>query len=294
MPAQKTPELRAPKWDRLRTVLALGRHGTLSAAARALGVDHSTVARHLESLEQDLGARLFERAADGFRITVLGEEVMRSAERMDAEVHGLLRRAEGAAASLTGLVRMTTPPFLAAKLFAPALPAFFRRYPGLRLELLGESRNLDLYRREADVAVRLSRPREPGMVVRRIGEIRFACYAAASDPRPFEVQDYLTYDDGSGHETARRHLETMVPSERILLRSNATHTLLEAARAGSGCALLPCLAAEGDASLRELAMPQPLPAMPLWLSYHEDLRRSPRLRAAVGFMEEVVHGGTDL
>ena len=220
---------------------------------------------------------------------MLGQEAIIAAERIEAEIHGLLRRAEGTAVTLTGLVRMTTPPFLAAKLFAPALPSFFQRHPGLRLDLLGESRNLDLYRREADVAVRLSRPRQAGIVVRRLGEIRFACYAAA-DSRSFEAQNYLVYDEESGHETARRHLEMMVPAERILLRSNSTHTLLEAARSGAGCALLPCLAAERDATLRELAMPRPMSVMPLWLSYHEDLRGSPRLRAAVEFIEDVIQG----
>jgi DNA-binding transcriptional LysR family regulator len=289
MAARKhTAERALGDWDRLRVVLALRRGGTLSAAARALGVDHTTVARRLDGFERDLGAPLFERGPEGFSATPLGEEVLAVAERMEDEVTGLLRRLDGAAGGLTGLVRLTTTPPLAALLFAPALGGFLRAHPGLQVELVGDNRGLDLSRREADLAVRLSRPEVPGLVARRLGEVALACYAAAGDPRPFGAQLFLAHEDATGPAAPQRYLSALVPPERMVLRSNTTQALLEAARAGLGCAVLPCFVGEGDPALRRVPTPRAMPPMPLWLLYHEDLRRSPRVRAAIAFIDEVV------
>jgi DNA-binding transcriptional LysR family regulator len=289
MAARKhTTERALGDWDRLQVVLALRRGGTLSAAARALGVDHTTVARRLDGFERDLGAPLFERGPEGFAATPLGEEVLGAAERMEDEITGLLRRLDGAASGLTGLVRLTTTPPLAALLFAPALGGFLRAHPGLQVELVGDNRGLDLSRREADLAVRLSRPEVPGLVARRLGEIALACYAAAGDPRPFAAQRFLAHEDATGPAAPQRYLAALVPPERMVLRSNTTQALLEAARAGLGCAVLPCFVGEGDPALRRVLAPCAMPPMPLWLLYHEDLRRSPRVRAAVAFIDEVI------
>lgn len=289
MTAQKnTAKGATGKWDLLRVVLALGRGGTLSAAARALGVDHTTVARYLESLELELAAPLFERSPLGFTPTPLGDEVLATAERMEDEVIGLLRRTEGTVSELTGFVRLTTTPFLSARLFAPALGGFLRLHPGLQVQLVGDNRTLDLSRREADVAVRMSRPQVPGLVTRRLGEMAYAFYAPATDMRPFSEQMFLAYEDTSNDLAQELLLSKIVPPERIVLRSNLTHVLIESARAGVGCAALPCLAGEGDALLRRLPSPRPMQSMPLWLAYHEDLRRSPRLRAITEFIETAI------
>ena len=289
MTAQKnTAKGATGKWDLLRVVLALGRGGTLSAAARTLGVDHTTVARHLESLELELAAPLFERSPLGFTPTHLGDEVLATAERMEGEVIGLLMRSEGTVSKLTGLARLTTTPFLSARLFAPALGGFMRLHPGLQVQLVGDNRTLDLSRREADVAVRMSRPQVPGLVTRKLGEMAYAFYASATDMRPFSEQMFLAYDDTSNDLAQEQLLSKIVPPERIALRSNLTQVLIESARAGVGCAALPCLAGEGDALLRRVPSPGPMQSMPLWLAYHEDLRRSPRLRAITEFIETVI------
>lgn len=289
MAAQKyTGNSSLSKWDRLRIILALGRAGSLSAAARTLGVDHTTIARHLDSLEHDLGAPLFERGPEGFTATPLGQETVTAAERMEAEVLGLLRRLDGTADTLTGLIRLTATPFFCAHLLAPMLKAFLEEHPGLQVELIGDSRHLDLSRREADVAVRLSRPETPGLVARPLGKLAVAWYAAANDSRPFERQRFLGYDDASGHDTLRVYFDKLVPSKRVVMRANMTQTLLEAARSGLGCAILPCVAGERDPALRRVVSPQDMAPMTLWLVYHEDLRRSPRLRAAVQLIDAMI------
>lgn len=277
-----------PDWDLLRTLLALARCGTLSAAARALGVDHTTVARRLEALERDMGRPLFERSPAGYAPTPAGEEALAAAERMQSEVDGLMRRVDGAALDLSGQVRLTSTPHLAGALLVPALGDLLRRHPSLQVELIGDSRALDLSRREADVALRLARPEKPGLVARRIGRIAFALYAGAADRRAFAEQRFLAYEEPSGAATIQRYLADMVADARIVLRSNTMQVLIEAARAGLGAAVLPCFVGEADPALARVRAPRPAPLLPLWVVYHEDLRRSPRVKALVGFLDEVI------
>ncbi|WP_293862564.1 LysR family transcriptional regulator [uncultured Alsobacter sp.] len=275
-------------WDRLRIVLALEAGGSLSAAGRLLGVDHTTVARQLESLERDFGAPLFERGPRGFSATLLGEEVLTTARQMEDATEGLLRRLQGAAPGLSGTVRITTVPILANLFFAPALGDLRRRHPELQVELIGLDRSLDLSRREADLAVRLARPEMPGLLVRRLGEMAFAFYASTDDDRPFHAQHFLAYDDTGGSVTLQQFLADLADPGRIAMRSNSLQALMEAAAAGLGCALLPCFMADATGRLRRVPAPRHLAPVPLWLAYHEDLRRSPRVQAGASFISDVV------
>jgi len=288
MPAQKYPASPLGSWDQLRYALALAQGATLSAAARQLGVDHSTIARRIDALERRLGRPIFERTPDGFTATPLGATVIAAAERIAGEIETLARRIEGADTALTGSIRLTTTGYFAAHLFAPALAAFRETYPGLDVELIADNRNLDLSRREADLAVRMSRPDTPGIVARRLCQIGSACYAASGDARPFAEQDFLAYDDSMANAPAQRYLLSLVPETRIVLRANALLSLIQAARAGLGCTVLPCIAGDAEPGLRRVAAPRAMPSGELWLLYHEDLRRSPRLRAAVALVETVI------
>lgn len=275
-------------WDSLRIVLALHAGGTLSAAGRLLGVDHTTVARRLDGLERDFGAPLFERGPGGLAATLLGEEVLNAARQMEDAAEGLRRRLDGASPGLAGPVRITTVPMLANRLFAPALGGLLGKHPRLEVELIGLDRSLDLSRREADLAVRLGRPESPGLVVRRLGDMALAFYAAADDPRPLDAQPILAYEDAAGSVALQRYLAELADPGRIVLRSNTLQALMEAAAAGLGCALLPCFMAEADGRVGRVAAPRPLAPLPLWLAYHEDLRRSPRVQAAAAFVVDVV------
>ena len=289
MPARKytAPRLLAD-WDGFRVVIAVYRGGTLSAAARALGVDHTTVARRIGAFERDLGSPLFERGSSGLVPTALGESVIAAAERVEDEVIGLLRQIEGTANHLSGIVRLTTTASLATMLFAPALNSFLREHSGLRIDLVGDNRNLDLSRREADLAVRLARPETPALIVRRLGDYAMACYAAIDDLRPFANQTFLAHENAFDDAAPSRYLLGLVSPDRIVLRSNTSEALIQAARAGLGCAVLPCLVGEDDPTLRRVPAPRAMPLMPLWLTYHEDLRRSPRVRAAAAFVTKAV------
>ncbi len=171
----ESENLRPLDWNDLRYLLAVARGGTLAGAAKGLGVDDSTVSRRVARLEARLEARLFERAGDGrLRPTPAGAEALERAERMELEVEGLRDSVTGADAVCAGTVRLTSVPLLVNRLLVPALPGLLDRHPALNLELVADPSDLSLRRREADIALRLARPRSGGrsVLARRIGTLR--------------------------------------------------------------------------------------------------------------------------
>src|SRR5207248_2018355 len=140
-------------WEDVRYFVALARYGTLSATARALRVNHATVARRVTGLETRLGRALFERRADGYALTAEGKAVLEEASAMDEAALSVLGRLD-AGTELSGLVRLTVGRVLAERFLIDRLRTFHERYPAIDLEVIGGSRVLSLARREADVALR--------------------------------------------------------------------------------------------------------------------------------------------
>ena len=185
-------------WDDLRTFLAIARHGTLSAAARALGVHQPTMGRRLVALEQRAGARLLQKTPGGYTLTASGEAILGNVERIEAEALAVERRITGRDVRLEGLVRVTTVESFAVEVIMPILAGLRQRHPGIEVELLAEMRNLNLTRREADVALRMARLDQPDLTVRRIGVFGFGLYASAAYLAARGAPDFA--QGGEGHE----------------------------------------------------------------------------------------------
>ncbi|HEV2622976.1 MAG TPA: LysR family transcriptional regulator [Frateuria sp.] len=266
------------QWDDVRHFLELARLGSLSAAAKALGVEHSTVARRIQSLEQSLGLRLFDRLAKGWSLTREGELLTVQAQRIDDEAQAFSRAVLGAS-SQHGTVRLSAPPVLASHFLVPRLAAVRSQWRNIDLQVIGESRDANLVRGEADLAIRLARPTAPGLTARRIGELGYGAYAAHGyTHRPSEEWEFLGYDDSLRHVPQQHWIEQIAGNRRFVLRSNDLATLLHSARVGLGIAALPHFLAAGDDALTPLptaAYPDP---RPLWLVIHPDVKRSPRVR----------------
>ncbi len=145
-----------PDWEDLRHFVTLAREGSLSAAARVLGVDHATVARRVAALEADTGMKLVDRRARSYVLTDTGRRVADTAAPMEDAAFAVERTALAAKASLRGDITISSPPSLTNALIAPHLLRLRQRHPGIRLTLIGEKRAASLNRREADIAVRLS------------------------------------------------------------------------------------------------------------------------------------------
>ena len=285
-------------WNDLRYVLAVARGGTLASAAKALAVDDSTVSRRVARLEALLAARLFERAGDGrLRPTPAGAAAVARAERMELEVEGLRNSVTGADSACTGVVRLTSVPLLVNRLLVPALPGLLERHPALRLELVADPSDLSLRRREADVALRLARPRSGGrsVVARRIGRLRYEVYAAASLPaEAVAALPWVTYDEAFAHlPQARRIADALArpgggASARFVV--NDGEALVEAVAAGLGKSLLPSAVAARDLRLARLAAADDEPVLEreLWLLVHRELRRLARIEVVSDWLSRLV------
>jgi len=286
-------------WNDLRYVLALTREGSFAAAGRRLGLDPTTVARRLRAIERALGARLFERGAEGeMRPTQAGEVAAGRAEAIEAEIGGLTLAVKGADSEISGTVRVTAVPILINRVLIPAVPDLVARHPGLRLELVADPHDVSLTRREADIALRLARPgSETGgrIIARRIGTLAYAAYAAnnrSAPDLPGQGIDlpWLTYEDGMAYLPQARWIAGVARKDGYApLVVNDAEPLVQAILAGLGRSLLPCIAADHIAGLTR--MPQdghPFPARELWLLTHPDLRHLARIAAVTAWIEATI------
>lgn len=271
-------------WQDLRLVLAIGAEGTLTGAARTLGIDHSTAFRRLGALEARLGVRLFDRARDGYAPTPAGEAAIASAVRMDGELAELERRLAGEDLRPSGSVRITTTDTL-VDVLAPVFAAFRDAFPDIVLEVVVTNAFLTLTRRDADVAIRPTRRPPDHLVGRRTVAIATAVYGAPGRGDP-DRPAWIGADDSLAHLGSAQWMRANVPDGGVVLRSNTLMGMLAAARAGIGIAALPCFLADPDPGLRRVMPILPELETELWLLTHPDLKRVARIRALLDFAAE--------
>lgn len=285
-------------WNALRLVLAVHRTGTLTGAAQALGVDHSTAFRRLRGVEERIGVRLFERLPGGaYEATEAGARMASAAERMEDETLALDRAIAGVDRRPSGRLRVTCSETLAHSILTEHLAAFRRAYPGIVVELAIESRVLSLSRREADVALRPFRPREGDLWGRKLAGVAWAVYGARelvatlgpiAGPEALGRCPMIGWDRSASRLVAADWLERRVDGASVVYRTTSIVNQCVAARAGIGLALLPCYLGDGTADLAR-ALPEPLAevAGELWIVTHADLKATARVRA---FFDEVGEG----
>src|SRR5258708_18194312 len=270
-------------WNDLRYILAIGRAGTLAAAARRLGVDQTTVARRLAAAEAALGARLYERREGALHPTKAGQAAITYAAHIEQDVEALEHGARASEADAAGSVRLTAVPVLANHLLVPALSEFFARYPRLRLELMAEARNVSLPRREADISLRLARPEGAGsLLTRRLGYLAYAVYG----PRRGASKHlkWITYEEGLSHLPQARWIATRQDEDVASVLVGDTETIMHLVRAGLGKSLLPRFAADRDPHLKCLSGARAVLTRELWLLTHRELRHTARIAAIAAWL----------
>lgn len=279
------PDVFPLDWDDLRLVLAIAEGRTLSAAARHLGVNQTTVSRRLQAAEATLSRALFHRFEGEMIPTETGELLLSQARRIEDGLIGVahaLRQGE----TVTGTVRLTAVESVLTCLVIPAIPDLYQRYPGLMLDLLGSQSNANLNRREADIALRLAMPQDPGVTVRRVGAVPMAVYAAVGrDPVGLP---WLGYDDSLQDVVEARWLADRLEAEgsRPALRASSAALLLAAAQAGLGRAVLPCILADRGAGL--VRQGDVVVTRPLWIAVQSDVLRSRRVRVVADWLSEIL------
>ena len=283
-------------WEDIRYFVALARYGTLSAAARALRVNHATVARRVTSLETLLGRPLFDRRADGYALTAEGKAVLDEARSMDEAALSVLRRLD-AGTELNGMVRLTAGRVLAERFLIERLKAFHERYPAIDLEVIGGSRVVSLARREADLALRFGSPKDSELVARRVGKIAFGLYASPAYRDRLKAGDtpaFIGFDQESDFIAEAGWLAREFADQRFSIRTSSQTTQAAAARAGFGVALLPRYVAADDQGLVQVSLGKRLPERELWLLMRRDLKNVPRVRAVADYVTEVFRRGRKL
>ena len=234
-------------WDHLRVFLAVARQGQLLAAARRLGLNHATVARRLDALEEALGAPLFDRRPAGCVPTEAGERLLPAAERVEAEMLGIAEGFRDAAADVSGTVRIGAPDGLGNYFLAAELGALTALYPDLVVELVPLPRTFSLSRREADLAIVLDRPMEGRLLVSRLIDYTLSVYAARAyldrHGTPMSVNDLaghvvVTGVEDLAYASALDYSGVLEKHGRSRFRCASVMGQMEAVRAGAGIGVL--------------------------------------------------------
>src|SRR3569833_1028070 len=270
------------EWDDLRYVLAIARAGSLNGAARTLTVEHSTIFRRLNAIERRLGVKLFDRTRNGYVPTERGEIAAAAASIMEAQALDIERRVVGADARMCGVVRLATSELFAGFLLPSALKSFTAAHPDIEIEIDGSSRNVDLNRREADVALRASISPPEHFVGKQVGEIRYAVYGApaiaAAVPRELSDLPWLGFDESLSFIAIARWQRSQ-SSRPPRVRFGSLAALLQATAEGLGVAILPLFAAEHHTGLVRLGAVLDQPRMKLWVLSHTEVRDNARVKA---------------
>jgi DNA-binding transcriptional LysR family regulator len=251
-------------WDDLRFVLALRRAGSLGAAARLLKVEQSTTSRRLSSLEAALGAQLVARTPEGVALNEAGALVAALAEGFEAGVEDLTRRIGGEDRRPEGIVRLATTESV-ARFLMPGLVPLRQEHPKIQVQLVVGSAALDLIRREADLAVRLFREKNPSLVTKKIGDLGWSLYASPAYVERTGLtlgadlaegslagQPVIGYAGAPARSPGAVWLAEHSRPEDVVLTGESVPSVLNAVKAGLGLSALPCFAVHGDASLTRL------------------------------------------
>jgi DNA-binding transcriptional LysR family regulator len=280
-----------PSWDDLRIFLSLARGGTLSTAAKSLGVSHPTVARRVQALEKQIGARLFDRLPDRFVPTAAGEGLLADTEAMEKAALSINRRSAGLGDTVSGVVRLSAGEAMAV-LVARHLPWLRERLRQIEFEVIASHTLANLSRREADLLIREQVPELSGIVTRKLCRVAYAVYAA----RSLEVKrtamsalvdlPWIGFDDDHSYMPGQHWLHGQL-GRRPEIRVNNWLVLHDAVRVGSGLAVMPCYLADQDPALRRVGSLLPEITTEQWLLVHRDLRALPRVRAVMDALVEL-------
>jgi DNA-binding transcriptional LysR family regulator len=276
-------------WELYRSFLGVLREGSLSGAARALGITQPTAGRHVAALEKALGVVLFTRSQLGLMPTEVALALQTHAEAMESTAASLQRAATSQGEGVRGVVRISASEVIGVEVLPPIVARLREAHPALKVELVLTNRVQDLLRREADIAVRMVRPKQEQLVARHIGQIELGFHAHKDylarhgTPRKMEeitAHAVIGYDQPTAFV---RNAGKALPGygrETFSLRTDSDLGQLALIRAGAGIGICQVgLARRNDALVR--VMPRTFSMkLETWVTMHEDLRHSPRCRAA--------------
>ena len=287
-------------WNDLRYVKAIADTGNVADAANYLDVHQSTLFRRVNTLEKNLGVRLFERLSNGYVMTTAGEDFCQSAERIEADISALNRRISGQDLRPSGTIRVTMADALLVKLLAPCLAKFRLAYPEIELEILISKEMLNLTKRDADIAIRTTnRPLET-LVGRKVAQVAIAVYGSkeyiTTHPNASNLNhhDWIGFDETVLDSATANWLKRTIPDAKFQYRFNTCMGILAAVKENIGLALLSCYLGDNEPDLVRLSLPISELEKQLWILTHEDLRYVTRIRTFIDFAASFLNNQIEL
>lgn len=284
-------------WSLVRVFLAVAETGSYSAAARDLGSSQPTVGRQIEALERSMGTTLFQRHPGGMRLTDAGAALIEPAQRMRAAAQALSLSAAGKAETLAGTVRITASVVMAHYVLPPVIARIREEHPEVAVEIAASDRADNLLFREADIAVRMFRPDQLDVVTRHIGQAPLGFFAARSyldrAGRPERAEDlvqhrFVGFDRDDRIIRGFREKGFEVTRDFFGTRCDNQTVNWELVRAGCGIGLGQILIGARDPALEQVMHATELPSLPVWLTAHEAMRRTPRVRLVWEILDEAL------
>ena len=274
-------------WELYRSFLGVLKEGSPSGAARALDIAQPTVGRHIAVLEKSLGLALFTRSQTGLMPTEAARSLSGFAESMQSTAASLERAAASQGAGVRGTVRVTCSDVIGVEVLPPIVTTLRDQYPDLTVELVLTNRVQDLLRREADIAVRMARPRQELLVARRIGQIKVGLHAhqryLTRHGKPSSIADLAAHSLIGFDETTEfiRNAGKSLPGwrrEAFALRTDSDLAQLALIRSGAGIGACQTAIARRDEAIVHVLPKLVSLSLDVWITMHEDLRNSPRCR----------------
>lgn len=291
------------RWDDLKFFLAVARTGQLTTAAKGLKVDNATVARRIRALEAALDARLFERNPKGYSLTEAGQRLLPSAEAMETTTLQAQAQLQDRDDSLEGVVRLGAPDGFGSFFLAPRIHKLAHRHPKLALQLVALPRVFSLAKREADLAVAVTRPKSGRLLAAKLTDYRLRLYAA---PHYLKQQPPIRDLDDLRHHAMIGYIPDLIFDPELdympilgrkLVPKIASSNLIaqmNAALAGAGICILPDFLAGGHAGLQPVLGKAFSLTRTFWIVAHEDTAQLRRVRETIDFVKDEVRTAKDL
>ncbi|MGB3147987.1 MAG: LysR family transcriptional regulator [Paracoccaceae bacterium] len=280
-------------WNKARAFLVTAEEGSLSAAARALGMAQSTLGRQVEGLERELGIVLFERVGRGLTLTPSGLELLGHVREMGAAAGRVSLVAQGQSQALDGTICISASETYATVLLPPIIAKLRQMEPGIQVEIVVANHASDLRRREADIAIRNFRPTEPDLIARKICDADAALYATPgyiakignpAKPSDLGQADFIDLGHGGGMLKALNTLGLGLTQANFPLRTESYLVMWELVRQGAAIGILDTFIGDADPSVRRV-LPELAPLVfPIWLVAHRELTTSRRIRMVYDFL----------